>query len=134
MAANDRRIILVILSLYLTSAALGQNAPAVRWGRQLITDTDDVARNAVAGSDGGIYFTIKKTYKDASGNTTSKGRFLLKYSRQGEQLWSRQLDPGVEDTTGLTPDDNIHSLYDIIEKQKGLYRINQYKPRAKTNL
>ena len=43
--------------------------------------------------------------KDASGSATSKGMFLLKYSQQGDQLWSRQLDPGVEDTSGLTADD-----------------------------
>ncbi len=51
MTANDKKIILVILSLCLTSAALGRNAPAVRWGHQLVTPTDDVARAAVADSN-----------------------------------------------------------------------------------
>ena len=107
MTTNDKRIVLVILSLYLTSATLGlgQNAPAVRWGHQLLTDTDDVPRSAVVSSDGDIYFVIKKESKDASGSTTFKSVFLLKYSQQGDQLWSRQLDPGVVDNTGPTADD-----------------------------
>ncbi|TKJ36415.1 MAG: hypothetical protein CEE38_11400 [Planctomycetes bacterium B3_Pla] len=105
MTANDKRIILVILSLCLASAAPGRDAPAVRWGHQLVTPTDDVARSAVADSNDSIYFTVKKQTKDASGATTSKGLFLLKYNQQGDQLWSKQLDPGVEDATGLAADD-----------------------------
>jgi hypothetical protein len=105
MTANDKRIILVILSLSLTSAALGRTAPAVRWGRQLVTPTSDVARAGVVDSNDGIYFAVKKESKDASGSTTSKGVFLLKYSQRGDQLWSKQLDPGVENATGLAADD-----------------------------
>ena len=105
MTANDKRIILVILSLNLTSAALGRDDLTVRWGHQLETDTDHVARAAVVDSNDGIYFTVEKQTKDASGATTSKDLFLLKYSQQGDQLWSKQLDPGLEDATALTADD-----------------------------
>jgi hypothetical protein len=105
MAANDKRIVLVILSLFLTSAALGGNDLTVRWGHQLITDTDDVARAAIADSNDGIYFAVKKTSKDASVATMSRGMLLLKYSQEGDQLWSRQLDPRIKDADGLTADD-----------------------------
>ena len=105
MTANDKRIILTIVSLFLTSAALGRNELAVRWGHQLLTPTDDVARAEVADSNDSIYFTVAKKSKDASGSATSQGLFLLKYSQQGDQLWSKQLDPGVEDATGLAADD-----------------------------
>ncbi|MCP4262850.1 MAG: hypothetical protein GY774_35875 [Planctomycetes bacterium] len=108
-------------------AALGGNDLTVRWGRQLITDTDDVARNAAAGSDGGIYFVINKQSKDASGNTTSRGRFLLKYSQQGEQLWSKALGPGIADTTGLTPDDNGNIyVFGHVSSTSGWKTIGKY--------
>ena len=104
MTANDKRIVLVILSLCLTSAALGGNVLTIRWGHQLLTDTDGVPRAAVVGSDGGIYFTVKQKPNDTSG-PASEGLFLLKYSQEGDQLWSKRLDPKVEDTDGLTADD-----------------------------
>jgi hypothetical protein len=87
------------------ATAMDGNANTIRWGHQPIADTDDVPRAAVAGSDGGIYFVLKRESKDASGSTTSKDLFLLKYSQQGDQLWSKQLDPGIEDATGLAADD-----------------------------
>jgi len=105
MTANDKRIILVVFSLCLASTAMGRTAPAVRWGHQLETDTDDVARAAVVDSNDDIYFTVKRQSKDASGATTSKGLFLLKYSQQGDQLWSKQLDPRISHISGLTADD-----------------------------
>ncbi|MHC4259654.1 MAG: NHL repeat-containing protein [Planctomycetota bacterium] len=105
MTANNKRIILVIFFLYLTSTVLGRNAPAVRWGHQLVTPTDDVAHAAVADSNDDIYFAVKRQSKDASGSTTSRGVFLLKYNQQGKQLWSKQLDPEIQGTTDLTADD-----------------------------
>ena len=121
MAANDKRIVLVILSFFLTSTTLGGNALTVRWGRQLVTETDDVTRAAAADSNDGIYFAVKKTSKDASGATTSKGVLLLKYSQEGDQLWSRQLDPGIKDTDGLTADDqgNIYVFGIAISTHEG---------------
>jgi hypothetical protein len=106
MAVNDRRIALVVLSLFLTSAAVGLNTQTVRWGHQLMSETDDVPRSAVAGSDGGIYFAFKKQVKDANDSVISKSWHLLNYNQEGEQLWSRQFDPGIEDPLGLIPDDN----------------------------
>ena len=50
---------LIVFLLFLTTAGLGNNTPAVRWGHQFVTDTDDIVRAAVAGSNGGIYFAIK---------------------------------------------------------------------------
>ncbi|MHC4298505.1 MAG: hypothetical protein ACYS7Y_14485 [Planctomycetota bacterium] len=63
----NRSMVLVVLSLFLTTAALGNNSPAVRWGHQLMSETDDVPRSAVVGSDGGIYFAFIKAVKDAPG-------------------------------------------------------------------
>jgi len=34
MTANDKRILLAILSLCLASTAIGRTGPKVRWGRQ----------------------------------------------------------------------------------------------------
>ncbi|MHC4569690.1 MAG: hypothetical protein ACYTE3_28520, partial [Planctomycetota bacterium] len=104
----NRSMVLVVLSLFLTTAALGNNSPAVRWGHQLMSETDDVPRSAVVGSDGGIYFAFIKAVKDApgwDGNVISKSWFLLKYNQEGEQLWNKQLDPEVAEVSGLTADD-----------------------------
>jgi len=109
MTANDKRITLAIVSLFLTSMAMGRNAPKVRWGHQLMSETDDVPRSAVVDNEGGIYFAFKKQVKDApgfDGSVISTSWHLLKYNQEGEQLWSRQFDPGIEDPLGLTPDDN----------------------------
>jgi len=87
------------------ATAMDGNANTVRWGYQLETDTDDVARAAVVDSNDGIYFTVERQTKDSSGSTTSKSIVLLKYNQQGKQLWSKQFDPGLEDATGLAADD-----------------------------
>ncbi|MFC1635840.1 hypothetical protein ACFL5Z_13455 [Planctomycetota bacterium] len=102
---TNNKIIIVIFSLCLTSTAMGRNAPVVRWGHQLVTPTDNVARAAVVDSNDGIYFAIERKSTDASGSTTSKGRFLLKYNQLGDQLWSKQLDPRISHFPGLTADD-----------------------------
>ena len=49
----NRGIGLVIWAVFLTTAALGGNGPAVRWGHQLMMKTDDCPRAAAVGSDGG---------------------------------------------------------------------------------
>ncbi len=104
MTLNGKSL-LTIVSLFLTSMALGRDDLTVRWGHQLETPTDDVARAAVVDSNDDIYFTVGRKTKDASGATTSEDLFLLKYNQQGDQLWSKQFDPGLEDATGLAADD-----------------------------
>ena len=109
MTTNDKRTILAIVSLFLTSMAMGRNTPTVRWGQQLLSETDDVPRSAVVGSEGGIYFAFKKQVKDApgfAGSVISKSWLLLKYNQEGEQLWNKQLDPRIKDTDGLAADDH----------------------------
>ena len=84
------------------------NANTIRWGHQLMSETDDVPRSAVVDNEGGIYFAFKKQVKDApgfDGSVISTSWHLLKYNQEGEQLWSKQLDPRVEDTMGMTADD-----------------------------
>ena len=100
MTTNDKRIILAIVSLFLTSAAMGRNVPTVRWGHQLMSETDDVPRSAVVDSNDDIYFVVQ----------TSKGVFFLKYNQQGDQLWSKPLDPEVKFVTGLSAD-NQGNIY-----------------------
>jgi hypothetical protein len=95
---------LVVLSIFLKTAGLGDNAPAVRWGHQLMSETDDVPRSAVVDSNDDIYFVVQKR-SEKEVNSTSKGVFFLKYNQQGDQLWSKQLDPEVKFVTGLSADD-----------------------------
>ena len=105
----NRSMFFVVFSLFLTTAVLGVNTQTVHWGLQPMSETDDVPRSAVAGSDGGIYFAVKKQVKDApgfEGKVISQSLHLLKYNQEGEQLWSKQFDPGIKDPLGLTPDDN----------------------------
>ena len=63
MTTKDTRIMLVVFSLCVTTAALGRYAPTVRWGHQLVTPTDDVPRAAVADGNDGIYVTVQKKSK-----------------------------------------------------------------------
>ena len=104
MAANDRRVVLAVIFLCLTSTALGQNAPKVRWGHQLVTPTFDAPRAAVVDSNDDIYFLVRKRSEKELGST-SEGMFFLKYNQQGDQLWSKQLDPEIEFVTGSSADD-----------------------------
>jgi hypothetical protein len=55
-------------------------------------------------SNDDIYFIVRKRSEKELGST-SKGVFFLKYNQQGDQLWSKQLDPEVKFVTGLTADD-----------------------------
>ena len=105
----NRSMVLVVFSLFLTTAALGGNGPAVRWGHQLMSETDDVPRSAAVDGEGGIYFAFKKQVKDApgfAGSVISTSWFLLKYNQEGEQLWNKPLDPRIRDTDGLAADDH----------------------------
>ena len=102
----NRSMFFVVFSLFLTTAALDGNANTIRWGHQLMSETDDVPRSAVVDSEGGIYFAFKKQVKDAAGSVISKSWFLLKYNQEGEQLWNKQLDPRIKDTDGLAADDH----------------------------
>ena len=85
------------------------NANTVRWGHQLMSETDDVPRAAAVDSEGGIYFAFKKQVKDVpgfDGKVISTSWHLLKYNQKGEQLWNKQLDPRIKDTDGLAADDH----------------------------
>ena len=108
MTTKDTRFVLVVFYLCLASMALGRNTPTVRWGHQLMSETDDVPRSAVVDNEGGIYFAFQKQVKDApgfDGKVISTSWHLLKYNQKGEQLWTRRLDPEVADVSGLTADD-----------------------------
>ena len=105
----NRSMFFVVFSLFLTTAALGVNTQTVRWGHQLMSETDDVPRAAAVDNEGGIYFAFKKQVKDApgfDGKVISTSWFLLKYNKEGEQLWNKQLDPRIKDTDGLAADDH----------------------------
>ena len=126
----NRSIFLIVFSFFLTMAALGVNTQTVRWGHQLMSETDDIPRSAVVDGEGGIYFAFKKQVKDApgfAGSVISTSWFLLKYNQEGEQLWSKQLDPRVENTMGMTADDqgNIYvfghagSTHEQVVKSRG---------------
>ncbi len=91
MTTNDKRITLVIFSLCLTSMALGRTAPAVQWGRQIVTPTtDSIFGTLAADSNEGLYLSVTRKPKDDSGQA-SEARYLLKYSPDGDPLWSKQL-------------------------------------------
>jgi hypothetical protein len=91
------------------AAALDGNANTIRWGHQLMSETDDVPRSAVVDNEGGIYFVFKKQVKDApgfDGSVISTSWHLLKYNQEGEQLWSKQLDPRIKFTDCIAADDH----------------------------
>lgn len=110
MTAN-KRVILAIFSLYLTSTTLGRSAPTIRWGNQLVTPTQDSIFGAmVVDSNDGIYIVVSRKPKDAP-DSSPKDRYLLKYNQDGDQLWIRQLganrdeDPLHVSVDGLAADD-----------------------------
>ena len=93
MTIKDKRIILAILSMCLTTAVVvGQNSPKVQWGRQIVTPTQDsIFGTMIVDSNDGIYVSILRTPRDAS-DSDYKEKHLLKFNQDGKQLWSRQLD------------------------------------------
>ncbi len=104
----NRSLFLIVFSLCLTTGALGVNTQTVRWGRQLVSETDDVPRSAAVDGEGGIYFAFMKQVRETpgfDGKVISKSWHLLKYNPKGEQLWTRRLDPEIVDVSGLTADD-----------------------------
>ena len=48
----NRSMFFVVFSLFLTTAALGVNTQTVRWGHQLMSETNDVPRAAAVDSEG----------------------------------------------------------------------------------
>jgi hypothetical protein len=102
VVANLRRVVLAVVSLCLTSTALGQNGPKVRWGHQL--PTFDVTRSVVVDSNDDIYFLVRRRSEKKLGSKL-EGMFFLKYNQQGDRLWSKELDPEVKFVTGMTADD-----------------------------
>jgi hypothetical protein len=105
-----------VLGIFLISigkgASLGGSAPAVRWGRHLVTPTKDTIFGAmVTDSNDGIYLAVSRESMDAFG-AASKVYYLLKFNRQGDQVWSKQLGAGrTEDpqhvaVDGLAADDH----------------------------
>ena len=91
MTTNDKRTMLVVFSLCLTSTALGRSAPGVQWGRQIVTPTNDsIFGTLVAHSNEGVYLAVSRKSKDDAGKS-SEDRYLLKYSQDGNPLWSKQI-------------------------------------------
>ena len=57
MTTNDKRIMVVVFSLLLTSTALGRKEATVRWGHRILTSTD-IGLNAgqmVVHSNGSLF-------------------------------------------------------------------------------
>jgi len=111
MATKDKRVILAVFSLCLANAATGRNAPGVQWGRQIVTPTmDSIFGSLVADSHQGVYLSVTRKSKDDSGES-SENRYLLKYSPNGDPLWSKQLGANGDDTplplvvSGIATDD-----------------------------
>jgi hypothetical protein len=79
---------LVVLSLSLTTAGLGDNTPTVRWGHQILTPTDDglTSGQMVVNSNGSIFLIINRDRQSKSST-----RYLLKYTQAGTQVWSKPL-------------------------------------------
>ena len=101
MTTNDKKIPWMIFLLCLTSIALGRNAPAVQWGRQIVTPTtDSIFATLVADSNEGVYLSVTRKSEDDAGQK-SEARYLLKYSQDGEPLWSKQL--GVNEDGNSVP-------------------------------
>ena len=103
-----RIMVTVVFSLLLTTAALGVNTQTVRWGHQLMSETNDVPRAAAVDGEGGIYFAFIKAVRETpgfDGKVISTSWHLLKYNQKGEQLWIKRLDPEVTEVSGLKADD-----------------------------
>ena len=129
----SRSIFLIVFSLFLTTAVLGINSQTVRWGQQLMSETDDVPRAAAVDNEGGIYCAFIKAVKDApgfDGNVISKSWHLLKLNQKGEQLWTRLLDPEVAEVSGLKADDqgNIYVFGpgDSTDERKTKGKVDAY--------
>jgi hypothetical protein len=91
MTEDGRRSILAICSLVLASATPGRGALTVRWGRQLLTPTNDAIFSAmVTDSNNGVYMAVSRESQDTSG-AASKAYHLLKFDQQGQAVWSVQL-------------------------------------------
>ena len=111
---------------------LGRTAPAVKWGRQILTPTaDSLFGSLVADSNEGLYLSVTRKSKDASGQA-SEDRYLLKYNQDGDPLWSKQLGANGDDSplplvvSGVTTDDqgNVYTC-GFTDRKFGLEKIGK---------
>ncbi len=125
--------IVLIFSLCLASTTLGQDAPTVRWGHQLVTPTQDSIFGAmVVDSNDGIYIAVSRSPQDAP-DSSPKDYYLLKFNQEGGQVWSRQLGGnGKEEplplvVQGLAADDqeNIY-VFGHTDSKLGLEKQGGY--------
>lgn len=100
----------IIVFLFLATAAQGSQPPAVQWGHQILTPTQDgIFGWMVVDSNDDICMVVSRETEDSSGNK-SKEPFVLKYDPTGQALWSRQLgangtgEPWSLSVDGLTAD------------------------------
>ena len=88
MTTNDKRIMVVVFSLLLTSTALGRKEATVSWGHRILTSTDNGlnAGQMVVDSIGSLFFVI-----DRGDSVKSRTLHLVKYNQAGTQVWSKPL-------------------------------------------
>lgn len=133
ISQSKNRILWIVFSLCLTTVTWGRSAPAVRWGRQIVTPTkDSIFRSMVADSNDGIYLAVSRESTDDSGNKT-KHRHLLKYNQDGEVVWTKLLgarndkEPLHIDVDDLVADDrgNIY-VFGFTKSQLGEKHYGKY--------
>jgi len=134
MAMNmTKALTFAIFSFCLATVAGSQTAPAVRWGRQIVTPTQDsIFRSLVTDSNDGIYLAVSRESTDDSGKKTTH-RYLLKYNQKGEAVWTKLLgahdhgEPLHINVDDLAADDRGHIYVfgftesTLGEKQHGKY-------------
>ena len=132
MTTRDKRTVLGAFILCLASTAMGGKPPGVQWGRQIVTPTtDSIFGTLVADSHQGVYLSVTRKSKDDSGES-SEDRYLLKYSQDGDPLWSKQLGANGDDTplplvvSGLATDDqgNVYSC-GLTDSKLGLEKLGK---------
>ena len=90
----------LIIVLFSVSIVLGQS---VKWGRQLITTTQDSMPGGaiVVDPNDDVYLAITRASNASS--SSPKNPYLLKFNQAGQQLWSKQLGKTVgKETLRLT--------------------------------
>jgi hypothetical protein len=117
--SNTKSIIRIIFILCLIGTTWGRDEPVVQWGHQLLTPTMDSIRNDVMVIDINdcLYIVVSRMPKGAP-ESASKDQYLIKFDRNGEQLWSKQLGKDENEefvnlfVNGLVADDkdNLYAL------------------------
>jgi hypothetical protein len=117
--SNTKSIIRIIFILCLIGTTWGRDEPVVQWGHQLLTPTMDSIRNDVMVIDINdcLYIVVSRMPKGAP-ESASKDQYLIKFDRNGEQLWSKRLGKIENEefvnlvVNGLVTDDkdNIYSF------------------------